>query len=188
MTAVLVTRGDRDLRGIRASLRSFGEILVWDNSKRENLKVYGRFAGARLARNQVIYVQDDDCLVDVESLVEAYTPGQIACTMPAINWDHYRTTRVSLIGFGAIFHKARLEVFDRYLAMYPRDELFDRECDRVFTYLNRKRVRLVVDSSYRSLPCATAGNRMNREARHFPDLEAILGRLHKVEAGGKRRG
>ena len=48
------------------------EIIIADNSKGENLKVYARYLAAQRAKNELIYFQDDDCLIDVEKVYNAY--------------------------------------------------------------------------------------------------------------------
>jgi len=47
------------------------EVIVWANSPEDSKKAYGRYLGARNAKNDVIYVQDDDCIV--ENIPEIYS-------------------------------------------------------------------------------------------------------------------
>lgn len=145
VTAIIVTRGDVDLTDIIHSFFNEWEIIVWDNgvghvrvypphdgpslgtrlidSKRlapaEDLSVYGRYAAIEHASNDLIYVQDDDCIVrDPSLLVSAWKdadangwtegPGEpwggVVCNMPP-EFRHDFYTHHALVGFGAAFHR-----------------------------------------------------------------------------------
>ena len=85
---------------------------------------------------------------------------------------------MALVGFGAIFDKsAVVPTFSRYFAHFPADELFRRECDRVFTALNRLKI---VSVPYRHLDHETTTPRMWRESRHGQDLVEIRRRISKL--------
>ncbi len=170
-TAVVVTRADREIHpDTMRSLAPFDEVIVWDNSRAaKDVKVYGRFMGALLARNERVYVQDDDCVVDAAKVAASYMPGRIVCNMPADRRPEYAGTGVSLIGWGTVFNKSLVAPsFAEYLRRWPQDDLFERECDRLFTYVNRGRV-VLVEADMRHLPSAHGGDRMGREARHRAD-------------------
>src|SRR5438105_3105321 len=66
-TAVLIRwRRHREVEEIARALRAtrwIDEVLIHDNTEC-NLMSYGHFVTARKARNALVYVQDDDCLVD----------------------------------------------------------------------------------------------------------------------------
>lgn len=178
IAAVLVTRGGYDISEVEESLSGFGELTVWDNSKMEKFAVYGRFAGAMRSTADVVYVQDDDCIVDSEAVCASYEPGAVVCNWNArhreINEPLYRGG-IAPVGWGAVFDRRLLDVFDDYLAAWPFDELFRRECDRVFTALNLVKL---IDVPVRNLPRAESG--MWREKRHLGDFEAIRGRISQV--------
>ncbi len=137
VTACLVTRGDVDMRPVLASLPDDWEVLVYDNgrgiiSKRvlgtllakiivgdtlPDLKVYGRYHAVKWARDDLIYVQDDDCIVsDPQAITDQWATiyeespmlrqvGHVVCNMP----PEYRAdpfyAEHSLVGFGAAFHR-----------------------------------------------------------------------------------
>ena len=125
------------------------------------------------------YVQDDDCLIDAERLCAEYQPGELLCNVQASHQAFYGPTGMTLVGWGAIFPATGLFAplaFAPYFAKYPADELFHRECDRVFTYLNRHQTR-VVDIGVEHLPHALGKDRMGTEARHGGDLQEIRRRL-----------
>lgn len=76
VSVVIPTRGDHDLTPILDSLSGFDDIVIWDNSKRENLSVYGRYAAITEARHPLILTQDDDVIVsDPELIVRCWMSG-----------------------------------------------------------------------------------------------------------------
>lgn len=85
VTAVIVTRGDCDLEPILASL-IFDDVVIWNNEVAIDYGAYGRYVAIRdHAKREVVYVQDDDCVVsgaDQLRLVNAYEPGILAAMMP----------------------------------------------------------------------------------------------------------
>ena len=183
LTAVLVTKGDRDISKVLASLSGFDELIVWDNSKApKDVKVYGRFAGAMLARNNDIYIQDDDSIVPWHSLYESYTniPDLCLCNFPQHRRSEYAGSQIALLGWGTIFRKQLLRVFDPYLARYGVDELFYRECDRIFSFMCHNFTRFV-DAGVHQLDYAFGKDRMGTEERHGADLKEIKRRLSALK-------
>jgi len=182
VSAVLVTKGDRDVSKVVDTLTHFDEVIVWDNSKAcKDVKVYGRFVGAMMARNDIVYVQDDDCIVSPAAIAGQFLFGDIVCNVPQERRPEYAGTGITLIGWGCVFGKSKLASFRSYLEVYPQDELFERECDRIFTWLNRSSMRLV-DTGLEHLPEAFNDNRMGREHRHRRDYDAIRARLCTLDA------
>lgn len=181
VSAVVVTAGDSDLGPVLASLRAFGEVIVWDNSERKNLKVYGRYAALAETTHSIIYTQDDDCITDARAIVAEYEPGKVVCNMPAAKREEYRTLapRAGLVGWGSCFDRELAGALDLYLERFEKDELFLRECDRVFTELNPIKF---VDVPYKNLPCAYFASRMGNERRHLGDLAEITRRVSSLIA------
>lgn len=106
VSAVLVTRGNVGVSEICDSIRAAGinDIVIWNNRLEHDVAVYGRYAGIERARHPVVYVQDDDCVLPPESIVDlitAYEPGVLASNMPAPFRAHYSDS--CLVGFGAVF-------------------------------------------------------------------------------------
>lgn len=132
VSACLVTRGDVDMAPIIETL-PYGEIIVWDNSQREDLKVYGRYAAIRLATKPVIYFQDDDCIFQHhDELIAAYKPGTLVA-----NWGHGNTPAgyddLAIFPGGALLDRELpAEAFACYLEHWPCDEAFFYEADFVF--------------------------------------------------------
>ena len=180
ITAIILTRGGYPVDDIVDSLHGFGQVIVADNSKRAlDRKVYLRWIAAAQARNGIIYVQDDDCIVDAKGLVDQYTElmAPMVCNMPKDRREEYskRPGHISLVGWGAVFNRFVVNAnIDRYCRSFPQDELFDRECDRVVTYLTP---HMDVEVKFENLPRAHGDDRMGREARHGEDLREICLRL-----------
>lgn len=180
VSAVIVTKGGQDLSPILERLKAFAHVTVWDNSAGPDSKVLGRYLGASTSfiYSDYVYVQDDDCLVDAEKLCAEYQPGELLCNVLPSHAKFYAEIGMSLVGWGAIFPIMMID-WSRYLAKWPADELFQRECDRVFTLLNYDKIR-VVDIGVEHLPHAHAADRMGREGRHGRDLEEIKRRLAAI--------
>jgi len=167
VTAVIPTRGDVAVSGIAGRLPVAEVILKvsWSG-------LWGRYEAALAAANTIIYTQDDDCEVDAQAVIDAYEPGVVVCNMPIAKRSEY-PDGIALVGWGAVFDQSLIRwAFSRYrLAI---DDLFRRECDRVFTGLCPLKL---IDVPFRHLPYAHDPDRMGCEARHLADLEAIRRRI-----------
>lgn len=178
--AVLVTRGNVDLSPVLASLEGFGDVVVWDNSRRPERSVYGRYLALAEARHQVIYTQDDDCLVDIDDVLAAYERGLVVCNMPKGRWSEYRSC--ALVGWGSVFDRRLAEeAFVAYSGSgLPSDGLLLNECDRWFTAVNRRKL---IDVPFRHLPHAHGADRMGRRRDHLRDRARMLQRADKFLNG-----
>lgn len=177
-SAIVVTRGGYDISDTLDSLSGFGEVLVWDNSKVPDLKVYGRFAAITGALNRIVYVQDDDCIVDAAAIVAAYEPWIVTANSEPrhreVNAPLYRGG-IAPIGWGAVFDRSAASVFHSYWDRWPYDEIFRRECDRVFTALNRVKL-ITVPFRHIKRP-----ESMWTEGRHLSDFEEIRKRIAAIQ-------
>ncbi|HEY1309299.1 MAG TPA: hypothetical protein VGF24_37425 [Vicinamibacterales bacterium] len=160
VTAVIVTRGDCDIEPILASL-IFDKVCIWDNKVAKDLGAYGRYeAIAHFVHTNVVYAQDDDCVVAPEDqyrLIDAYEPGTLTALMPAERTDYHDTV---LIGWGSIFDRAMPALaFQKWIE--AGHEIESREfrvvgADFVFPILSKwKRL----DAEHVDLPQASADNR-----------------------------
>ena len=109
----------------------FDEVLV----KTECTSVFDRFELALRARNEHIYMQDDDCSVDAAFLYRLYDGDHITNALTAKHYNEYSGTGETLIGWGSFFPKWRVN-FERWQARYG-NEFLDRAAERVFTLLNQ---------------------------------------------------
>jgi hypothetical protein len=173
VTGIVVTRGDVDVSPVVASMACCDETIVYDNSQEQDYKVYGRFIAAKRARNPVVFVVDDDAVTDVDAICKQYRPGVVTANVPQDRRPFY-ADGITLIGWGAIFHRALTACFDIYLKRWPMDDLFLRECDRIFTGLSPTRL---IDIPFTHLPHAYGDDRMGMEKTHLQDLAEIRKRL-----------
>lgn len=201
ITAVVVTKGDRDIAPILETLKPFAEIIVWNNSAKQvtsfygggsvaewipEAAVYGRYLAAKRARFDTVYVQDDDCTTDPLEILRHYNETAAAlgahvvmCNMkPAHAVAAYYQWRIKLVGFGAVFAKSCIE-FGPYFNRYDHDQLFRIECDRVFTALNECVVCQVpvTDTEY-----ASDDDRLWRKSDHGERMREINIRLRGLLA------
>ena len=176
VTAVIVTKGDVDLQPVLDSL-IFPDVIVWDNSKRENLMTYGRVAGARLANTPIIYSQDDDIVHSPESQVQilaAYEPGFLTGCM----WEEWSAgayqqgiprgySDLVFPGSGSISDLRLWEgSIEAYLAEWPFDDFFKLWCDTIIGVITPTKQ---LDIRFEALPHAEADDRM----ANLPDAVAL---------------
>lgn len=207
VSAIVVTRGDVDLELVLDSFPEEWEQLVWDNGRQRlyrrpgterrkgvwevvlpvaDLSVYGRYAAIEHATGDVIYVQDDDCVVGYpQGIVEQFVvplwarADYVVCNMPQeFRHDFYQEH--ALVGFGAAFHRdAPARAFERYerwaavntVAGPEAERHFYATCDIVFTALTPK---ILVDAPKVNLPWATDDGRMYRQPEHLVDRTKML--------------
>ncbi len=174
-TAVLITKLKEYPQEVLDSLKkyNFDEILI----ETECPSIHRRYELALKAKNDLIYVQDDDCLVDVQKLYNLYN-GQITNYMKQAHYNSYRGTGVTLVGWGTFFPKKMID-FSPYLDKYPIDALFLSQTDRVFTYLNQPHHTMVTDVV--DLPTATDPSRMSSLSDHWDNLSQIRQRLLSIK-------
>jgi hypothetical protein len=196
VSAVIVTRGDCDLSRVLDSLPRDWQKVVWDNSKRDDLSVYGRYAAIEECEHEAIFVQDDDCVLPPETIQEllrvAFTPRMIIrgpgddreipdAVGPAIVANmpqRFRDTGFyddhCLVGFGAMFHRdLPARAFAKFFQPPFGDEFFRRTCDVAFTFL-APGPRVLLDLPYADLPWASAPNRMWKQKEHVGDRRAMI--------------
>ncbi len=170
VAACLVTRGDVDMTDIVDSIPHEWEICLWDNSVRQDLGVYGRYAAISLTDAEYIFTQDDDAVLAAESF-EAINlmavPGAIVTNMPERFRPHYPDS--CLVGFGAIFQRELpFMAFDKVKDI-PAD--FNLTCDVYFTTLTQW---FPLDLPYNDQPWASDANRMWKQPEHVPMRAAAL--------------
>ncbi len=176
VAACLVTRGDVPLDDITESIPDHWEVVVWDNSKRDDLAVYGRYAAFELTDAEFIYVQDDDCVLEPEAFEKLEllaVHNTLVANMPERFRQYYPDS--CLVGFGAIFERdLPFRAFDRFDDV-PRN--FGRTCDVYFTTLTK---RLILDLPYRDQPWASAPNRMWKQSTHLGERTQALAQARRL--------
>lgn len=190
VSACLVTRGDVDLNPILdsfAQAHCFKDVAIWDNSKRDDLAVYGRYAAIAETSGDLIFTQDDDCVLPASSIKHLTTLLPVAgdqflvANMPQpFRHDFYSDH--ALVGFGACFHRDL-----PWLAFEQLDiseaggfgEWFRRTCDVVFTALTP---RVLVDVPYENLPWASDDSRMWKQNGHIEERTRMLELVRQVRS------
>lgn len=171
VVAVIPTRGDVNLSPVLHSL-PFDRAVV----QRGTNGLFGRYQAAAECGAEYIYTQDDDCIVDAAALLKQFDGGGVLCNMPVAKRAEY-PDGIALVGWGALFHKSALAVFERYLGAWPADALFYREMDRVFTGLNQCRL---AEADVAHLPHAHGSDRMSLQSDHLRRLGEIRERIYAV--------
>ena len=110
----------------------FDEVLI----RTESPSVFQRYLLAEKAKNDIIYVQDDDCIVDIKELWKHYN-GQLTNGITEHHLNAYKGSGVTLVGWGCFFPKEMLKNLGQYIDRYGVDKHLLREADRIFTYLNK---------------------------------------------------
>lgn len=182
VSACLVTRGDVSLDEIVHAIRHAGieDVCVWDNHRREvNMLCYGRYHVALTeARNDYIFIQDDDLIPDIPALLAEYDQdadaGRAVCNNREDEWWR-------LNGIGSVFHRDLIvPAFDKYIQEHGMDEDFYRVADIVFAYTIPYR-RVVLP--YHDLPWATDLNRMYHQEGHYTVRHRALDRVRALQVG-----
>ena len=180
--AVLVTKGDVDLQPIKNTLVSFKKIIICDNSKMLNMGPFGQFLLASMAYvSDVVYFQDDDCLTNPETIIQAWEPGKIVCNMGQQGHAANYINRIDkLMGFGSCFERSLIKpTFERYWRKYPIDRVTWREPGRIFTAMNHDKLK-VVEVAFRNLPWAEGYDRLYRQPEHVEMGREAICRVREV--------
>jgi hypothetical protein len=138
----------------------WGEVLILKNSD----SVSRRYELAKKAKFETIAFQDDDCICHWNDILALSQPDIINTPLKQGHFDAYKDSISSLVGWGSVFPKSLLNSLEKYVIIYGEDEVYKRECDRIFTYLNFPQNRLVLPIV--DLPSAYAPDRMWRQPNH----------------------
>src|SRR5260221_4549314 len=149
----------------------FDEVLI----KTESPSIYERYILASKARNEIIYVQDDDCIVDYNELWKHYN-GQITNGITQNHLDKYKETGVTLVGWGCFIHKKMLINIGKYASKYGVDVHLLREADRIFTYLNQPFNSIIMNHE----DFTPQMNRMWNENNHWTSMNEAIEKLHTI--------
>lgn len=168
VSAVLITR---EVTYPKDAWPAFGfdEILV----ETQAAGIRRRFDVALQARNDHIYVQDDDCSIDVAALFAQYDGQTLTAACSPGHQIPYNGTGVTLIGWGCFFPK-RLINFTRWTDRYGPVPVV--EWDRVFTFLAQP--HKLVTMSVRHHRRDRAMSRDN--ADHYASRARVIARLQEL--------
>lgn len=156
VTACLITwKRQYNIPEIIKSLNKYefiSEIIIRDNSKLENIINYGRYTSALKAENEIIYTQDDDCLVhNLDEVYNRFIEDQekichsgIADYQKVIPENIYGKAQMSMAGWGCFFKKSWISILNKYTDVFGKDDCFYRETDRIFSILLHKHHNFVL--------------------------------------------
>ena len=151
------------------------EILIRDNTE-DNLMCYGRYLTAKEAKNDTIYVQDDDCIIDVETLYRRYDGTKLVNGMKDTHIRAY-SGKDSIVGWGTFFDKSWIKVLDKYINKYGEDDVLVREADRIFTSL-LPRETIVME--IKDFPSATSIDALYNNPEHYAYKSKALHRVREL--------
>lgn len=184
VTAVLITREAEYPRDIHLNF-DFDEVLVETRCQ----SLVRRFDLARQARNDVVYVQDDDCEVDVAALWKRYERFESAPRLTnCMSFGHLQIynqlsqNRVTLIGWGCFFPK-RLIDFSPWEDAHGQivGSPFEIEIDRIFTHLAyryQEAPHNTVVMPFRQITRTRAMSRDNRD--HYRSRDNVIKMLEAM--------
>ena len=151
------------------------DIIVWDNTV-VNMKCLGRYLGALQAKTDIIYFQDDDCIIkNAEEIISQFDGTQIISGMRDTAIERYKDKSDTLMGWGSVINKSWIGSLNRYIDRYGIDDVLLREPDRIFTSM---RPYKVVHSEIQDFPSCRS-----REALYMQkDHEAYADKARKRAA------
>lgn len=170
ISCILITKDTVYPKEVLDSLPEFDELII--ETKCTN--ILRRYTLTLEAKNDVIYVQDDDCIINVPELLKHYN-GAITNATTEHHQQFYAQLGMTLIGFGCFFPK-KLINFEKYTNKWGIDSLLLSQADRVFTYLNKPFHSIIMDIKH--LPRATDNSRMSTQPNHWNNLELIKEKLN----------
>lgn len=210
VSGIIVTRGNVDLEPCLATWPTHWEWLVWDNgagllTRRmegaestfgvPDVGVYGRWAAARFTVHPLIYVQDDDVVVDEPAAIAdawavsswARRDQQLVANMPP-EFRHDGYIDSCLVGFGAVLMREAVDAaFARFQGWVESEPaslreadpealdrftgLFRREADTIVTTLTP---RILVDVAKTNRGFASEPDRLWKQPGHAAARREML--------------
>ena len=167
VTAVIVTRGDVDLTPVLNSL-IFSDVVIWDNSREQDMKTWGRYAGLSRAKNKIFYSQDDDIIHTPENQIRIVAEYQLG-VLTGCMWPEWSAGAKAqgiekgyddlvFPGSGSVWDRATVHAaIDKYLEHFPIDDFFALWADTIVGVIAPTRQ---LDLRFAALPCAEDDNRM----------------------------
>lgn len=170
VTAVLITKLPEYPSEIK--IDGFGEVIVKTNSN----SVYERYLQAEKASKDIIYFQDDDCIVDYRELFKHYD-GRITNSLWGRDqfYKDISGGRITLVGWGAFFPKSMLVSLNKYTDKYGIDKYLLREADRIFTWLNYP--HNTIKMPHTNLQSSILSDRLSSDPNHLDYLRETISRL-----------
>jgi len=87
---------------------------------------------------------------------------------------------MALLGLGSMFHKSWIDVLDKYIEFYGKDDCFYREVDRIFTMLLNKHHKFV-PGSITHLKGKDDENALCQQPEHLSFKNLVIERCIKIK-------
>jgi len=138
ITAILVSwKRPNELSKIVEFLHQFDfidEIIIEVNKPDDNKYCLRRWQAAKRAKNDTIYVQDDDCIIfNLKALYEAYNGSQSVIGVKSERFNEYYNKTSAMVGWGTILDRRWIDL-QSYIDKYGEDDVLIRESDRIITH------------------------------------------------------
>lgn len=112
------------------------EVIISDNSKGDNIINYARYTAALRAKNDLIYIQDDDAIISgIDKIYSAHKGSLTYGRQEHMEREMFGGRHMAILGWGAIFNRKDIKILDKYTDVYGKDYCFYRETDRIFSML-----------------------------------------------------
>lgn len=192
VTACLISwKRPENLGKIIASLHQWDfidEILICVNKPGANEMNYGRYLMAEKAKNNLIYTQDDDHIIEnVDEIYNAFLDqpnkianGGIEDYLKVVPENIYGSSQMAIFGWGTIFRKDWFaKPLQKYINEYGKDYCFYRETDRIFSMIlnsHHTMVPVVVEV----LPGARGEEALSSQEDHMKYKQLAISRCKEI--------
>ena len=164
------------------------EIIIRDNSKCKNIKCYARYTMAKKAKNNIIYTQDDDCIVpNLAGIYDKFMEDSSKVAYSGVEGYEekikdvtFGEQQIAMMGWGAIFSRDMIGVLNKYIKAYGKDETFYREADRIFTLLQNQHHNFV-SGGINHLKGKDDDNAMCQQSDHISSRNLAIERCLKIK-------
>ena len=159
------------------------EIVVAVNKPDDNKKCYKRWLAAMRAKNNIVYVQDDDCIIEnIQEIYDSYDGTRMAIGTKGTHLTKCMQEGIGLVGWGTILNKRWIDL-KPYLDRHGEDEILIRDADRIVTYaIGVKRPHNYVISTVTDFESASGDMAMYRQPEHWEIKNKALERAKELYA------
>lgn len=159
----------------------FDDVVVWENTDAKNVGVWGRWLAVKECKNDIIYTQDDDCLIhNIDDIWRAWDGTCLANGLKPAAIESYKNRNHTLVGWGAFFRKDWVSVMHRYLEEYGEDNILHTNADRIMTALWGKPYNTVAADVYDFETATDPSISMSLQKGFIEDTEEAMRRLETI--------
>ena len=183
---------DKIINSLKKQSSIIDEILIFDNRKL-NLCGYWRYFGALNAKNDIIYVQDDDVIVNnIPELFKTYVDlknqnnEQVVNNITESGAKRYSDYNQTLMGWGSLYPKSSIGILNNYILQYGIDKLFLRDISRIYTGLINKWTNIIVTEGKEIVSFLSSSNKNSAlcmEKIHEENRIESIKRVHFLKEG-----